>query len=159
MVDLTLIFRVFLVACTSISKAALIIAAGALLARRGVLTSDVRQGMSHMAAGLLVPCPPMLTRASSGPASVLCVYPPPVRRARVAGQLALARHHCTHAYQPRGFVRPRVRYRTRWYSTPRHAYRVHHRCLLFDRVSAHVTWTVLGEAWPILLLGLGPSCC
>ena len=29
----------------------------------------------------------------------------------------------------------------------------HHRCLLFDRVSSHVTWAVLGQAWPILALG------
>ena len=62
MLDFALVCRVFLVACSSISKAALIIASGALLAQRGVLTSDVRQGMSHMAAGLLVPCLPMLTR-------------------------------------------------------------------------------------------------
>ena len=75
------VFSVFLVACTSISKAALIIAAGAMLARRGVLTSDVRKGMSNMAAGLLVPC------------------------------------------------------------------------LLFDRVSSLVTWSVLRQAWPILPLG------
>lgn len=27
-------------------------------------------------------------------------------------------------------------------------------CLLFDRVSAHVTWAVLGQAWPILMLGV-----
>ena len=48
MLDFALVCRVFLVACSSISKAALIIASGALLAQRGVLTSDVRQGMSHM---------------------------------------------------------------------------------------------------------------
>ena len=66
MLDFALVFRVFLVACSSISKAALIIASGALLAQRGVLTADVRQGMSHMAAGLLVPCLPMLTRTPRG---------------------------------------------------------------------------------------------
>ena len=90
-VDLTLIFRVFLVACTSISKAALIIAAGALLARRGVLTSDVRQGMSHMAAGLLVPCLPVLTRTPRGLCTVRTgyVHRPPACWLGGAGQLAL----------------------------------------------------------------------
>ena len=54
MVGLALVFRVFLVACTSISKAALIIAAGALLERREVLTSEVRQGAhcAGLCAGL-----------------------------------------------------------------------------------------------------------
>ena len=75
MLDFTLVCRVFLVACSSISKAALIIASGALLAQRGVLTSDVRQGMSHMAAGLLVPCLPMLTCTPRGLRAVRAGYP------------------------------------------------------------------------------------
>ena len=75
MLDFALVCRVFLVACSSISKAALIIASGALLAQRGVLTSDVRQGMSHMAAGLLVPCLPMVTRTPRGLRAVRAGYP------------------------------------------------------------------------------------
>ena len=51
-----LIISVFFVACNSIAKAALVVASGVLLARRGALTPDVRQGISRMAAGLLVPC-------------------------------------------------------------------------------------------------------
>ena len=135
MVDLALIFRVFLVACTSISKAALIIAAGALLARRGVLTSDVRQGMSHMAAGLLVPCLPVLTRTPRGLCTVRTgrVHRPPAYWLGGAGQLALG---------PTS-LRRAGRQQLPW----------HHRCLLFDRVSSHVTWAVLGQAWPILALG------
>ena len=82
MVAVALILRVFVVACSSIGKAALIIGAGALLVRREALTPQVRTGMSKMAAGLLVPC------------------------------------------------------------------------LLFDRVSNRVTWTVLGQAWPILPFGV-----
>lgn len=88
MLDFALVFRVFLVACSSISKAALIIASGALLAQRGVLTSDVRQGMSHMAAGLLVPCLPMLTRTPRGLRAVRAGSTSPCcahRRRRAAG--------------------------------------------------------------------------
>ena len=56
MVSFSLVFSVFVVACSSIAKAAVIIAAGVLLVRRGALTPEVRTGMSKMAAGLLVPC-------------------------------------------------------------------------------------------------------
>ena len=52
----SLVLAVFVVACRSIAKAALIVAAGVLLVRRGALTPAVRKGMSQMAAGLLVPC-------------------------------------------------------------------------------------------------------
>ena len=82
MLDASLVFSVFLVACSSIAKAGLIIAAGALLVRRGALTPEVRKGVSKMAAGLLVPC------------------------------------------------------------------------LLFDRVSSHVTIDLIAKAWPILPLGV-----
>ena len=82
MLNAGLVFSVFLVACSSIAKAGLIVAAGALLVRRGALTPEVRKGVSKMAAGLLVPC------------------------------------------------------------------------LLFDRVSSHVTLDLIAKAWPILPLGV-----
>ena len=144
MLDFALVFRVFLVACSSISKAALIIASGALLAQRGVLTSDVRQGMSHMAAGLLVPCLPMLTRTPRGLRAVRAGYPwidlPRAAPTGGAGQLAWV-----------GPTSPSGSYKAR--SPGLCAPCGHHRCLLFDRVSSHVTWGVLGQAWPILPLG------
>ena len=134
MVDLALVFRVFLVACTSISKAGIIIAAGALLERRDVLTSDVRQGMSHMAAGLLVPCLPVLTRTPCNVRTGHMHRPPAC---------------CTHQRRSAACLGP---HQLRACRTPDIPW--HHRCLLFDRVSAHVTWAVLGQAWPILMLGV-----
>lgn len=51
-----LVLSVFIIACTSIGKAALTVAAGVLLTRRGAFTPDVRRGLSKAAASLLVPC-------------------------------------------------------------------------------------------------------
>lgn len=51
-----LFLDVFVVACSSIGKAMLVIFAGVLLTRRGALTADVRRGLSKMSASLLVPC-------------------------------------------------------------------------------------------------------
>lgn len=51
-----LVFQVFIIACSSIAKAALVIAAGVLLTRKGAFTPEVRKGLSKAAASLLVPC-------------------------------------------------------------------------------------------------------
>jgi predicted permease len=51
-----LVLTVFGIACTSLAKALVVVAAGALLTRRGVLTVEVRRGLSKMSASLLVPC-------------------------------------------------------------------------------------------------------
>ena len=54
--DVSLVGSVFVIACRSIGKALLVVAAGMLLTRRGALTPAVRKGLSVMSAGLLVPC-------------------------------------------------------------------------------------------------------
>ena len=51
-----LIVSIFLIACASIGKALIVVAAGVLLERRGALTHEVRQGLSKAAASVLVPC-------------------------------------------------------------------------------------------------------
>ena len=56
MVATNLVRSVFLIACASIGKAAIVVAAGALLTRRGAFTPTVRKGLSNAAASLLVPC-------------------------------------------------------------------------------------------------------
>ena len=56
MVASALILTVFVIACSSIGKAMLVVAAGVLLTRRGALTKEVRVGISKMSASLLVPC-------------------------------------------------------------------------------------------------------
>ena len=56
MVATNLVISVFLIACASIGKAAIVVAAGALLTRRGAFTPTVRKGLSNAAASLLVPC-------------------------------------------------------------------------------------------------------
>lgn len=56
MISPELVFQVFIIACSSIAKAALVIAAGVLLTRRGAFTPEVRKGLSKAAASLLVPC-------------------------------------------------------------------------------------------------------
>lgn len=56
MVTVELVLSVFAIACSSIGKAALVVAAGTLLTRRGAFSPDVRRGLSKAAASLLVPC-------------------------------------------------------------------------------------------------------
>ena len=56
MVTAQLVWSVFAIACTSIGKAGLTVAAGVLLTRRGAFTPEVRRGLSKAAASLLVPC-------------------------------------------------------------------------------------------------------
>ena len=50
MVATNLVLSVFLIACASIGKAAIVVAAGALLTRRGAFTPTVRKGLSNAAA-------------------------------------------------------------------------------------------------------------
>ena len=52
----SLVLDVFIIACSSVGKASLVIFSGVLLTRRGALTQEVRKGMSKCSAGLLVPC-------------------------------------------------------------------------------------------------------